>query len=222
MDLIVTLFATITAFADRFADITQGFGAVGVLLFVLIYISIVLFFLPITPFSLVAGAVYGWWGVPVAFTGAVLGALSAFWIARGVGHDYVARICERRPIVRALERVMVKGGFRLVLLIRLSGLLPFAVQNYSFGLTAVNWRSYLYASMIGLVPGTVIKVWIGRTGMNALHGGLWVDWVNTVSLALAVAISLAMLIYVGVLAVRELRAEGVFDRNDENTDTLVR
>ncbi|MEP4704973.1 MAG: VTT domain-containing protein, partial [Hyphomicrobiales bacterium] len=171
MSFLVPMFAAMTEFADAFAELTHSYGVLGIVFFVAIFIGVVLLFIPITPFSLAAGAIYGWWGIPIAYAGAVLGALVAFWIARGFGHKYVRGFCEKRPIARAIVQVMVTGGFRLVLLVRLSGMLPFAVQNYSFGLTAVDWRAYLAASMIGLVPGAIIKVWIGKVGMDVLHGG---------------------------------------------------
>lgn len=210
MNFLTTIFAAVTEFADAFAALTQSYGALGVVFFVIIFIAVVLFFLPITPFSLAAGAIYGWWGIPIAYTGAVLGAMIAFWIARGAGHKHVRRLCQKRPIARAIVQVMVKGGFRLILLVRLSGLLPFAVQNYSFGFTAVNWHAYLSASMIGLVPGAVIKVWIGKVGMDVLHGGnTLADRVQTFSLIIAVVLTLIMVAYIGLLAVRELKKEGV-------------
>lgn len=203
----------VTDFADSFAEFTHGFGAAGVLLFLAVYIAIVLFFLPITPFSLAAGAIYGWWGVPIAYAGAVLGAMIAFFFARGVGQAQIRRLCEKRPLVGAIERVMVTGGFRLVLLIRLSGVLPFAVQNYTFGLSAVNWRSFLSASMMGLVPGAFLKVWIGKIGMDVLHGYALAGRIHTYSLSFAVILTLVMIAYIGSLALRELKAAGILERN---------
>ena len=196
-------------FAERFAELTASFGAIGLLFFVVVYILVVLLFLPITPFSMAAGAIFGWWGIPIAYFSAVVGSIIAFLIARGFGKDYAEKICEKRPIVGALERVVVKGGFRLVLLIRLSGVLPFAVQNYAFGLTALSRSSYIGASLIGLLPGAIIKVWIGKTGMDVLAGDLFSNWVSTAGLAFALVATILMLVYIGVLAKKELQAEGI-------------
>lgn len=210
MSFLVPMFTAMTEFADAFAELTHSYGFLGIAFFVAIFIGVVLLFIPITPFSLAAGAIYGWWGIPIAYAGAVLGAMVAFWIARGYGHKHVRRLCEKRPIARAIMQVMVSGGFRLVLLVRLSGMLPFAVQNYSFGITGVNWRAYLAASMIGLIPGAVIKVWIGKVGMDVLHGGnTLADRLQTYSLIIAVVLTLVMVVYIGMLAARELKKEGV-------------
>lgn len=217
--MIASIFDGITVFADTFAEIAHSFGVLGVFFFLLIVIAVVLFFIPITPFSIAAGAIYGWWGIPIVYSGAVIGSMIAFWFARGIGSEYVKKLCEKRPIAKAIERTIAVGGFRLVLLIRLSGVLPFAVQNYTFGLTTVNWRSYLSASLIGLVPGALIKVWIGKAGMEALHSdsnpGFWFDRLTMLSILIAVVMTILMLVYVGGLAVRELRAVGIFDPQED-------
>lgn len=210
MDFFQSFFVVLTQYADAFAASTESYGLFGIAIFIILYAIVVLTFLPITPFSIAAGAIYGWWGILIAFAGATLGAMAAFFIARKAGLNHVRKLCEKRPIARALMQVMVSGGFRLVLLVRLSGLLPFAVQNYSFGLSEVNWKSYFTASMIGLVPGAIIKAWIGKVGMDVLHGGNdVVDRLSTISLFFAIILTLAMLAYVGFLAVRELKKEGV-------------
>lgn len=211
LSILWVMFTGVMGFADAFVELTHGFGPLGVALFLAVLIAVVLLFVPITPFSLAAGAIYGWWGVPIAFTGAILGSMLAFGIARGIGQPHIRRLCRKRPIVRAIERVMVKGGFRLVLLIRLSGALPFSLQNYAFGLSAVDWRAFLAASLIGLVPGAVIKVWIGKVGMDVLHGDMLVSRIQSVSLIVAIVLTLVMIAYIGTLAYRELKFVGVIE-----------
>ena len=195
--------------AESFAELTASFGALGLLFFVAVYVLVVLLFLPITPFSMAAGVIFGWWGIPIVYLSAVLGSLIGFTIARDFGNSYIARLCEQRPIVKALEQVVVKGGFRLILLVRLSGILPFAVQNYAFGLTAVNRCKYISASLIGLIPGAVIKVCIGKVGMDVLDGSLWSNGIHTLGLICALLTTLIMLVFVGVLARRELQNQGI-------------
>ena len=209
MSSVFAVLDSFAQFAQSFAELTASFGALGLLFFIAVYIIVVLVFLPITPFSIAAGAIFGWWGILIAYFSALVGSIIAFSIARGFGKEYVAKICESRPIVGALERVVVKGGFRLILLIRLSGILPFALQNYAFGLTALDRRSYIWASLIGLLPGAIIKVWVGKLGMNVLAGDFWSNGINTAGLALGLIATAIMLYYVVVLTKRELSAAGV-------------
>jgi uncharacterized membrane protein YdjX (TVP38/TMEM64 family) len=47
---------------------------------------------------------------------------------------------------------------------------PFAVENYAFGLTAVRLWPFLVATAVGILPGTVLNVWIGVLGWRAAQG----------------------------------------------------
>lgn len=193
----------------------DSLGFFGVLLFMAIFILAVLLFMPITPLSLTAGMIFGWWGIAVAYISAVTGSYIAFLIARRLGHDYVAKLSERWPLVRAIDQVAVKGDFRLILLIRLSGILPLAVQNYAFGSTSVHRGSYLVATLIGLIPGAVVKVWIGKTGIDVLSSDGLTNWVSALGLVCALVATVAMLVYAGTLATRELRAQGMLTGVDD-------
>jgi uncharacterized membrane protein YdjX (TVP38/TMEM64 family) len=45
--------------------------------------------------------------------------------------------------------------------------IPFNLLNYAFGMTSVSFRDYVLASWIGMLPGTVLYVYLGST-MGAL------------------------------------------------------
>ena len=46
-------------------------------------------------------------------------------------------------------------------LTRLSPLFPFTLLNYAFGLTRVKLSHYMLASWLGMLPGTVMYVYLG-------------------------------------------------------------
>lgn len=69
-------------------------------------------------------------------------------------------------------------GWKIVLLTRLSPVFPFTLLNYAFGLTRVSLRDYVLASWIGMMPGTVIYVYLGslaRAGV-ANHERTPTEW----------------------------------------------
>ncbi len=53
--------------------------------------------------------------------------------------------------------------FKVVLLTRLSPVFPFNLLNYAFGLTRVAFRDFVLASWIGMLPGTIMYVYLGST-----------------------------------------------------------
>jgi uncharacterized membrane protein YdjX (TVP38/TMEM64 family) len=55
----------------------------------------------------------------------------------------------------------------VVLLLRLSPLLPFALSNYLYGLTSVDFVPYVLGSWLGMLPGTLVFV---MTGARAFAG----------------------------------------------------
>ena len=65
-----------------------------------------------------------------------------------------------------LEIATRHKGFLIVLLTRLSPLFPFNLLNYAFGLTAVRFRDYFFASWIGMTPAIALYVSIGSTTKN--------------------------------------------------------
>ena len=66
----------------------------------------------------------------------------------------------------AIARAVETEGFKIVLLTRLSPVLPFNLLNYAFGLTAVPLRTYILASWIGMLPGTIMYVYLGSAAKS--------------------------------------------------------
>ena len=61
----------------------------------------------------------------------------------------------------AIDRAIGKDSFKVVLLLRLSPLLPLAASNYLYGLTSVGLLPYVLGSWLGMLPGTLAYVSAG-------------------------------------------------------------
>jgi uncharacterized membrane protein YdjX (TVP38/TMEM64 family) len=119
-------------------------------------------FVPGSLLTLGAGFVFGVAkGTVIVSLGSTAGAAVAFLVARSLSHDWVARRVARRPTLAAIGRAVETEGFKIVLLTRLSPVFPFNLLNYAYGLTAVPFRTYLLASWIGMLPGTIMYVYLG-------------------------------------------------------------
>src|SRR4029434_5373395 len=109
-----------------------------------------------------AGVVFGVLrGSIIASIAAALGAASAFLVSRYLARAWVARKIERNPKFKAIDEAVAKEGWKIVILTRLSPVFPFNVMNYTFGLTRVSFWEYFFASWIGMMPGTVLYVYVG-------------------------------------------------------------
>ena len=82
----------------------------------------------------------------------------AFLIARYLARDWVYSKARTHRRFSAVDRAIVRESWKIVGLLRLSPVIPFSVSNYLYGLTSVPFWSYLLATWIGTMPGTLMYV----------------------------------------------------------------
>ena len=144
------------------------------LVYVAGYVVATILLVPGSIVTLAAGFIFGLpLGFVVVSVGSVTGATCAFLIGRFFLREWVSHRIEALPRFRALDRATAQDGFTIVLLARLSPLFPFNVLNYGLGLTAVPLRQYFFASWLGMVPGTILYVYVGTLAadLTALVAG---------------------------------------------------
>ncbi len=145
-----------------------GLGLWGVVLFVAIYVVATVFFIPGSVLTLGAGAVFGVaWGSVYVSIAATLGATCAFLVGRYLARDVIARKIEGNERFAAIDKAVANEGWKIVGLTRLSPVFPFTLLNYAFGLTQVKLGHYVLASWIGMMPGTVMYVYLGSLAQAA-------------------------------------------------------
>src|SRR5712691_2480600 len=137
-------------------------GPWGPVIFVGLYVVATVLFVPGSVLTLGAGAVFGVaLGSVCVSISATLGATAAFLVGRYLARDAIARKVERNERFAAIDRAVADEGWKIVLLTRLSPVFPFTLLNYAFGLTRVTLSQYVLASWIGMMPGTVMYVYLG-------------------------------------------------------------
>ena len=140
----------------------QGFGAWGPVLLAAAYVPASLLFVPGSILTLGAGFLFGVGvGTVAVSVGSVMGAAAAFLAGRTLARGWVERKVAASPRFRALDRAVGRQGFKIVLLTRLSPIFPFNLLNYAYGATPVTFRDYFVASWIGMLPGTLLYVYLG-------------------------------------------------------------
>ena len=143
-------------------DWISDMGWIGIFVFAMIYILACVLLVPGAILTLGAGAIYGVVaGSILVSVASTLGATAAFLVGRYFARDLVAQKIEGNPKFRAVDEAVGNEGWKIVGLTRLSPIFPFNLLNYSYGLTRVSLKHYFFASWIGLMPGTVLYVYIG-------------------------------------------------------------
>ena len=199
-------------------------GLAGPMLFMALYAVATVLFLPGSVLTLAGGALFGpVWGTLYNLTGATLGAVLAFVIARFIASDWAQDRIERRAGGR-IER-LVKGveaeGWRFVAFTRLVPLFPFNLLNYALGLTRIPLFHYVVATCVFMLPGAIAYTYLGYAGREAVAGGE--DLIRKGLIALALLAAAAFLpSLVGKLRERPmLQVEELKRRLDEGEDLLV-
>jgi len=170
---------TITATIARCPAAPLGFLAVHIVASML--------FIPRTLLAIVAGLLFGMgWGIVLAASGSVAGAVAGFLVARFVNSDLVD-LRRLGPVVGQVER----GGWRAVAVLRLIPVIPHSLANYALGLTRVTLGAYALGSLLGQLPLTIAYVDFGAAGGRLMGGGA--NWVAPTLIGLA-ALSLSLLI----------------------------
>ncbi len=140
----------------------SGLGAIGILFFIGLYILASVFMLPGSVLTLGAGVIFGvLHGSVTVLIGATLGATCAFLTGRYLARSWVVRRIAGNEKFKAVDEAVGREGWKIVLLTRLSPIFPFNLLNYAYGVTQVRLRHYILASGVGMIPGTVMYVYLG-------------------------------------------------------------
>jgi uncharacterized membrane protein YdjX (TVP38/TMEM64 family) len=198
---------------QQFQTSIRGYGALGYLLYALVYAACCVLFIPASILTLGAGAIFGIVpGALVVIAGATLGAILSFLLARTILRGRVEAMTAGNARFRALDRAIARAGAKIVFLIRLSPIFPFTYVNYAFGLTAVRLLPYSIATLAGIVPGTLAYVYIGYAAASAATGGG--STTRAVVQIAGAAAALVATIAVARIATKAIRQTGVDDLPD--------
>ncbi|WP_375340344.1 TVP38/TMEM64 family protein [Okeania sp.] len=164
--------ATLITIAQKFFNVQEllnnalnwinELGHWGPIAFITIYILATIFFLPGSLITLGAGVLFGpIFGSIYVSIASTIGATCAFLVGRYLARGWVSQQIERNEQFQAIDKAVADEGWKIVGLTRLSPIFPFNLLNYAFGVTKVSLPDYFLASWIGMMPATVMYVYLG-------------------------------------------------------------
>jgi len=214
--LVAALAAALLLPLDRWllalVEWVRGAGALGVAGFAAAYVLATVLLLPGWPLTFGAGLLWGVLpGTLLVSPVSVAAATAAFLLGRSLLRQAVARRVARDARFAAIDAAVGRQGFRIVLLLRLSPAFPFNLLNYALGLTGVRLRDYVLASFLGMLPATLLYVYLGSLATSAAElarggrppAGPW----GTLLLVAGLLATLAVTLVITRLARRALREE---------------
>jgi uncharacterized membrane protein YdjX (TVP38/TMEM64 family) len=115
-------------------DQAEQAGWLGAAGFIAVYAVSAVFLVPASVLTLGAGAVYGpLKGTAVVSAASTLGSLLAFLNSRYLARPLAQRVVQRNASLKSLDEALPREGAKLVLLLRLSPLVPYTLLNYACG-----------------------------------------------------------------------------------------
>ena len=147
---------------DKLLAFAEEHYAQAVLLFILAYIAQTAFSLPgATLLTLTGGFLFGTMVADVYVNiAATTGATLAFLAARYLFHDWVEQRFGDR--LAAFQAGFAQNAFLYLLTLRLIPIFPFFVVNLLSGLTRMRAGTYVAATALGIIPGSLAYTFAGR------------------------------------------------------------
>jgi uncharacterized membrane protein YdjX (TVP38/TMEM64 family) len=96
------------------------------------------------------------------FVGASSGATAAFLLARYLFQDSIQKLSTRFQTFQAVDTALQTEGLKIMVLLRLSPIIPFNAINYILGVTSVSLKDYVLACF-AMLPGTILYTFLGSS-----------------------------------------------------------
>jgi len=157
---------------NYFTSVVDEWGPLGYAAYMAVYTALEVLAVPAIPLTMTAGVLFGAVpGTAMVSVSATTAATISFLIARYFAREKVQQWVRGNKRFSAVDSAISADGLKVVILLRLSPLLPLAASNYLYGLTGVSLGDYVLGSFLGMLPGTIAYVTVGDMGKAALQGG---------------------------------------------------
>lgn len=140
----------------------------------ILYVVIIFFWSLLIPTAvpiLLAGYFFGFWlGVLATYVSTTLSFIFAFMSTRFFFRDQVARYLSHKPKLKAFIDHLEESGWRLVIWMRISPVVPFHIQNYCYGASGMSLKTCLWATCLGKLPAVIVTVLMGSIAKQSQIG----------------------------------------------------
>src|SRR5216683_7658514 len=135
-------------------------GAWGPIAYVMLFAVGPSFLVPGAVMTIAGGLAFGAvWGSAYALIGGDAGALIAFAAGRFLGKSFVEQIVGDR--FQSMLQKIAKHGFQIIFYLRMVPVIPYNALNLLAGASPIAFRDYFWATMIGMIPGTILFAFLG-------------------------------------------------------------
>ena len=154
--------APVAVWITAVSDWAQQHPIAGPACYVVAVVVATVLFLPGSVSMMIGGFLFALLpGFLFATVGIAVGAQLAFLAGRMGARQWVEHKIAGNQRLKAIEKGLQEEAFLIVVLTRLSLVIPFNVLNYAYGVTAVGARVHFVATAAGMLPAVALYVYLG-------------------------------------------------------------
>lgn len=139
------------------------------IIFIVAFILLSNIGVPITPLTLIAGSLFGVvYGIIYTIVASNISCCIAYFVAKLIGRDAVLKRIQNGSFVDTAIKKADKNAFIFIASMRMVPVLPCLIINYLSGVLNINLKSYMLGNLLGMLPGTIIYVYLGYTATSLI------------------------------------------------------
>lgn len=180
--------------SQSFLEWVHNNPVAGIFSFVGVYFLATVLFVPGSILTLGSGFVFAnvfglglglLFSTIAVFIGAATGSIAAFLFGRYLFRNGVQNISKRYKVFEAVDSALQVQGLKIMILLRLSPLIPFNAINYILGVTSVTLRDYSLACF-AMLPGTILYTFLGSSAGSIVESASSGDGNTTLTITIVV------------------------------------
>lgn len=165
----VLISSTLAVGLYRYQHLLQHLTLVQMVLYFMVVSFTMAFALTPTTFvALVTGFYLGWSGFPGVVISYGVAALIGYGLAQVIDHGKLLGFIRRFDKAAAVMDELKHQSWSLIILTRISPVLPFALMTFVLAMMKVDKRKFLLASIIGMLPRTLFFFWLGTQAQDII------------------------------------------------------
>jgi uncharacterized membrane protein YdjX (TVP38/TMEM64 family) len=129
--------------------------------FVVIAFTMAFALTPTTFVAVVTGFYLGWAGLPGMVLAYALAAFVGYEVASRLDHGKMTAFLHHFPKADAVMRELKSESLQLIILTRISPVLPFALMTFVLAVMRIDRRRFLLGSVVGMLPRSLFFYWLG-------------------------------------------------------------
>lgn len=155
---------------NNIIDYIRSFGnyaSAAILLFTVITASLGLpMILPVIISAIILDPISS---IVLSAIGLTVGASIFSFIVRSLARNYIEeKFVDKLPKLKDFDENLKINGFATILLLRMILPIPFEMINIIGGLSKINFKDYVLATLIGITPGIIVMVYFIKS-----LGSIW-------------------------------------------------